>query len=70
VQYLRYAVEILAALAEEGAVERAAVRLGVPVRSLYRHIDQLGLGELCASEGQSAIWPRSRRQPKRDPQPG
>jgi hypothetical protein len=70
-QYLRYAVAILAALAEEGgAVERAAQRLGVPVRTLYRHIDQLGLGELCASEGQSAIWPRSKRQPKRDPQPG
>ena len=70
-QYLRYAVAILSALAAEGgAVERAAQRLGVPVRTLYRHIDQRGLGELCASEGPSAIWPRSKRQPKRDPQPG
>jgi DNA-binding NtrC family response regulator len=70
-EYVRYAVAILSALAAEGgAVERAAPQLGVPVRTLYRHIEQLGLSELCASEGQSAIWPRSRRQPKRDPQPG
>jgi len=69
--YLVYAAKILSALAAEGgARERAAVHLGVPVRTLNRHIDQLGLGELCASEGESAIWPRSVRQPKRDPQPG
>jgi len=66
--YLAYAVKILAALAVEGgARERAAERLGIPVRTLSRHIDQLGLGELCASVGESAIWPRSVRQPK---QPG
>lgn len=69
--YLAYAAAILAALAAEGgARERAAARLGIPVRTLSRHIDQLGLGALCASEGESAIWPRSVRQPKRDPQPG
>lgn len=69
--YLAYAVAILSALAAEGgARERAAGRLGIPVRTLSRHIDQLGLGPLCASEGESAIWPRSARQPKRDPQPG
>lgn len=63
--YLAYAAKILGALAAEGgARERAAVRLGIPVRSLNRHIDQLGLGELCASDGESAIWPRSGRQPK------
>ncbi len=67
--YLAYAAAILAALAAEGgARERAAVRLGIPVRSLNRHIDQLGLGELCASDGESAIWPRSGRQPRRDSQ--
>ncbi len=67
--YLAYAATILAALAVEGgARERAAARLGVPVRTLSRHIDQLGLGELCASGGESAIWPRSGRQPKRDGQ--
>lgn len=71
VQYLRYAVAMLSALAAEGgARERAATRLGIPVRTLSRHIDQLGLGELCDSAGQSAIWPRSKRQPKSDPQPG
>lgn len=64
--YLSYAATILSALAAEGgARERAAVRLGVPVRTLTRHIDQLGLGALCASEGDSAIWPRSVRQPGR-----
>lgn len=69
--YLAYAAKILAALAiEGGARERAAVRLGVPVRTLNRHIDQLGLGALCASDGESAIWPRSVRQPRRTPQPG
>lgn len=69
--YLAYAVTILSALAAEaGARERAAVRLGIPVRTLSRHIDQLGLADLCASEGESAIWPRSVRQPKRDPQQG
>jgi len=69
--YLAYAAKILSALAAEGgARERAAARLGIPVRSLNRHIDQLGLGELCASDGESAIWPRSGRQPKRDPQLG
>lgn len=69
--YLAYAAKILSALAAEGgARERAAARLGVPVRSLNRHIDQLGLGDLCASDGESAIWPRSGRQPRRDPQPG
>jgi hypothetical protein len=69
--YLVYASAILAALAaEDGARERAAVRLGIPVRTLSRHIEQLGLGELCASEGESAIWPRSRRQPRREQQPG
>jgi hypothetical protein len=69
--YLAYAATILSALAAEGgARERAAVRLGIPVRTLSRHIDTLGLGELCGSEGESAIWPRSARQPKRDPQPG
>lgn len=69
--YLAYAAKILAALAVEGgARERAAVRIGIPVRSLNRHIDQLGIAELCASDGESAIWPRSGRQPKRDPQPG
>lgn len=69
--YLAYAAKILAALAAEGgARERAAARLGIPVRSLNRHIDQLGLGELCASDGESAIWPRSGRQPRRTPQPG
>ncbi len=69
--YLAYAAALLSALAAEGgARERAATRLGIPVRTLSRHIDQLGLGDLCASEGQSAIWPRSSRQPKRDPQPG
>lgn len=67
--YLAYAAKILSALAVEGgARERAAVRLGIPVRSLNRHIEQLGLGDLCASEGESAIWPRSVRQPRRDPQ--
>lgn len=71
VQYLRYAVALLSALAiERGARERAASRLGIPVRSLNRHIDQLGLGELCASEGESAIWPRSVRQPPPEEQPG
>jgi hypothetical protein len=66
--YVAYAVTILSALAaEDGARERAAKRLGIPVRTLSRHIDQLGLGDLCAAEGQSAIWPLSRRQPK---QPG
>lgn len=66
--YLAYAAQILSALAvESGARERAAVRLGIPPRTLTRHIDQLGLGKLCASEGESAIWPRSGRQPK---QPG
>jgi hypothetical protein len=70
-EYLRYGVTILAALAAEGgARERAAARLGIPVRTLSRHIDQLGLGDLCASEGESAIWPRSRRQPSREEQPG
>ncbi len=70
-EYLRYGVTILAALAAEGgARERAAARLGIPVRTLSRHIDQLGLGDLCASEGESAIWPRSRRQPPREEQPG
>lgn len=69
--YLAYATTILSALAAEGgARERAAVRLGIPVRTLSRHIDQLGLIALCASEGDSAIWPRSARQPRRDPQPG
>lgn len=69
--YLAYAAAILGALAAEGgARERAAVRLGIPVRTLSRHIDQLGLGELCASEGESAIWPRSGRQPRRGQQPG
>lgn len=68
--YLAYAATILGALAAEGgARERAASRLGVPVRTLSRHIEQLGLGALCASEGAAAIWPRSGRQPKRDPQP-
>ena len=69
--YLAYAAAILRALAVEGgARERAAVRLGIPVRTLSRHIDQLGLADLCASEGESAIWPRSGRQPPRDRQPG
>jgi DNA-binding NtrC family response regulator len=69
--YLAYAATILSALAAEGgARERAAVRLGIPVRTLSRHIEQLGLGELCASSGESAIWPRSGRQPRRDRQPG
>jgi hypothetical protein len=69
--YLSYAVKILATLAiEGGARERAADRLGIPVRTLTRHIEQLGLAELCASSGESAIWPRSVRQPKRDQQPG
>lgn len=71
VQYLRYAVTLLSALAAEGgARERAAERLGVPIRTLSRHIEQLGLADLCASDGESAIWPRSVRQPRRDPQPG
>jgi hypothetical protein len=66
--YLAYAVTILAALvAEDGARERAAKRLGIPVRTLSRHIDQLGIGALCASYGESAIWPLSKRQPR---QPG
>jgi len=70
-QYLRYAAKILTALAiERGARERAAIRLGVPLRTLTRHIDQLGLGALCASEGESAIWPRSVRQPPPDEQQG
>jgi hypothetical protein len=69
--YLAYGAAILAALAAEGgARERAAARLGIPVRTLSRHIGQLGLANLCASDGESAIWPRSVRQPKRDPQPG
>lgn len=69
--YLAYAAKILAALAiEGGARERAAVRLGIPPRTLTRHIEQLGLSDLCASDGESAIWPRSGRQPRRDPQPG
>lgn len=70
-QYLRYAVALLSALAAEGgARERAAARLGIPVRTLTRHLDQLGLGKLCASDGESAIWPRSVRQPPPDEQPG
>jgi hypothetical protein len=69
--YLAYAAAILAALAAEGgARERAAARLGIPVRTLSRHIDQLGLAALCASDGESAIWPRSVRQPKKGEQPG
>jgi hypothetical protein len=69
--YLAYAVTILAAFAAEGgARERAATRLGIPVRTLSRHVEQLGLADLCASEGESAIWPRSARQPKRGDQPG
>lgn len=69
--YLAYAATILTALAAEGgARERAAIRLGIPARTLSRHIDQLGLGEFCSSEGESAIWPRSVRQPRHDPQPG
>jgi DNA-binding NtrC family response regulator len=66
--YLAYAVAILSALAaEEGARERAAERLGIPVRTLSRHLYQLGLSALCASEGELAIWSLSRRQPR---QPG
>lgn len=69
--YLRYAVAILSALAaERGARERAAIRLGIPLRTLSRHIRQLGLDELCASQGESAIWPRSVRQPGPEEQPG
>jgi hypothetical protein len=65
-QYLRHAIAILSALAvEDGARERAAERLGIPVRTLSRHIDQLGLGALCASEGESAIWSRSKRSGRR-----
>lgn len=64
--YLAYAAALLSALAiEGGARERAALRLGIPTRTLTRHIDQLGLGKLCASEGDAAMWPRSGRQPKR-----
>jgi hypothetical protein len=62
-------VAILSALAAEGgARERAAERLGIPARTLNRHIDQLGLGPLCASEGESAIWSRSARSGRRKPQ--
>lgn len=69
--YLAYAAKILSALAAEGgARERAAERLGIPVRTLTRHIEQLSLAKLCASDGESAIWPRSGRQPQRDPQQG
>jgi DNA-binding NtrC family response regulator len=71
VKYLRYAVALLSALAAEGgARERAAARLGLPVRTLTRHLDQLGLRDLCASDGESAIWPRSGRQPPPEPQQG
>jgi hypothetical protein len=70
-QYLRYAIVILSALAaEDGARERAADRIGIPVRTLSRHIEQLGLAALCASEGESAIWSRSARSGRRKPQPG
>ena len=77
--YLAYAAAILRALAEArdargepvpGNRTRAAEALGIAPRTLDRHIEQLGLADLCGSEGQSAIWPRSARQPKRDPQPG
>lgn len=77
--YVEYAAAILRALAEAtndageptpGNRERAAATLGIPVRTLSRHIDALGLGDLCGSDAQSALWPRGGRQPRRRGQPG
>jgi hypothetical protein len=77
--YAEYVVAILSALRDArdelgepvpGNRERAAATLGIPVRTLSRHIDALGLADLCGSEAQSALWPRSGRQPRRQPQPG
>jgi hypothetical protein len=71
--YLAYAVRILRAL--EGATDedgkrvpgnrrRAAAVLGISARTLDEHIESLGLRELCRADGQSALWPLSRRQPR------
>lgn len=77
--YLRYAVSILRALADAtdengepvpGNRRRAALALGIGARTLDEHIAALGLGPLANSDGQSALWKRSTRQPKRGSQPG
>lgn len=69
-----YAVAILRALADArdeqgnpvpGNRERAATALGMSPRTMSDHIARLGLDELCRSDGQSALWPRAVRQPKR-----
>ncbi len=77
--YLRYAVAILRALADAtgengepvpGNRRRAALALGLSDRTLDEHIKALGLDVLARSDGQSALWPRSARQPPRGKQPG
>jgi hypothetical protein len=69
-----YAVSLLRALADArdesdnptpGNRERAAATLGMSVRTLSDHIARLGLDELCRSDGESALWPRAGRQPRR-----
>lgn len=77
--YLRYGIAILRALADAtdesgepvpGNRRRAALALGIGARTLDEHIKALGLDVLASSNGQSALWPRSARQPKRGEQPG
>lgn len=61
-----YSVAILKALAaSSGNTGAAAEALGMSRRTLDDHIVRLGLREL-----QSALWPRSARQPRRQGQPG
>ena len=61
-----YALAILRALHEaSGNHERAAEALGMSRRTMDDHIARLGLTEL-----QSALWPRSVRQPQRRGQRG
>lgn len=61
-----YAVAILRALHEaRGNHERAAEARGMSRRTMDDHIARLGLTEL-----QSALWPRSVRQPQRRGQRG
>ena len=63
---MAYALAILRALAEaSGNHERAAEALGMSRRTMDDHIARLGMTDL-----QSALWPRSVRQPKRKSQPG
>jgi DNA-binding NtrC family response regulator len=61
-----YAVGILRALADaSGNHQQAAEALGVSRRTMDDHIARLGMSDL-----QSALWPRSVRQPKRRDQQG